>query len=122
MDILVPLTENYAFRRVYARGKSVVRPSLVAYCLKKTAKELKKEGRASAVGITASRKIGNAVHRNRARRLLRESVRELYPYLREGYHIVLVSRGKTPYVKCATVQKDMKSALKDLGVLLSMGE
>ena len=34
MDILVPLTENHEYKRVYARGKSAVRPSLVLYCLR----------------------------------------------------------------------------------------
>ena len=65
MDIIVPLTENYEFRRVYARGKSAVRPSLVAYCMKRG-------GAAPRIGITASKKIGNAVKRNRARRLQRQ--------------------------------------------------
>ena len=34
MDILVPLTENHEYKRVYARGKSAVRPVLVLYCLR----------------------------------------------------------------------------------------
>ena len=34
MDILVPLTENHEYKRVYARGKSAVRPALVLYCLR----------------------------------------------------------------------------------------
>ena len=62
MDIIVPLTENYEFRRVYARGKSAVRPSLVPYCMKRGSAPPR-------IGITASKKIGNAVKRNRARRL-----------------------------------------------------
>lgn len=32
MDILVPLTEKHEYKRVYARGKSAVRPALVLYC------------------------------------------------------------------------------------------
>ena len=104
MDIIVPLTENYEFRRVYARGKSAVRPSLVAYCMKRG-------GAAPRIGIT--------VKRNRARRLLRESARTLYPAIRPGVDIVLVSRGKTPFMHCGTVLTEMTSALEELGVLVS---
>ncbi|MBQ1985872.1 MAG: ribonuclease P protein component [Clostridia bacterium] len=112
MDIIVPLTENYEFKRVYARGKSVVRPTVVVYCMRKN-------GPGPRVGITASKKIGNAVKRNRARRLLRESTRELYPQMKSGYDLVLVSRGKTPFVNCKTVMTELASALEELGVLVS---
>ena len=112
MDIIVPLTENYEFKRVYARGKSVVRPTVVVYCMRKN-------GPGPRVGITASKKIENAVKRNRARRLLRESTRELYPQMKSGYDLVLVSRGKTPFVNCKTVMTELASALEELGVLVS---
>lgn len=112
MDIIVPLTENYEFKRVYARGKTAVRPTLVAYCMRKS-------GPGPRVGITASKKIGNAVKRNRARRLLRESTRLLYPQMKPGFDIVLVSRGKTPFVNCKIVMTELASALEELGVLVS---
>ena len=112
MDILVPLTENHEYKRVYARGKSAVRPALVLYCLRN------KKVKQARVGITASKKIGNAVKRNRARRLLRESIRVLYPQLKPGYDLVLVSRGRTPFANYQIVSSQLKSALEELGVLL----
>ena len=111
MDILVPLTENHEYKRVYARGKSAVRPALVLYCLRN------KKVKQARVGITASKKIGNAVKRNRARRLLRESIRALYPQLKPGYDFVLVSRGRTPFANYQIVSSQLKSALEELGVL-----
>ena len=114
MDILVPLTENHEYKRVYARGKSAVRPALVLYCLRN------KKVKQARVGITASKKIGNAVKRNRARRLLRESIRALYPQLKPGYDLVLVSRGRTPFANYQIVSSQLKSALEELGVLVSL--
>jgi ribonuclease P protein component len=114
MDILVPLTENHEYKRVYARGKSAVRPALVLYCLRN------KKVKQARVGITASKKIGNAVKRNRARRLLRESIRALYPQLKPGYDFVLVSRGRTPFANYQIVSSQLKSALEELGVLVAL--
>ena len=110
MDILVPLTENHEYKRVYARGKSAVRPVLVLYCLRN------KKVKQARVGITASKKIGNAVKRN----LLRESIRALYPQLKPGYNLVLVSRGRTPFVNYQIVSSQLKSALEELGVLVAL--
>jgi len=109
MDILVPLTENHEYKRVYARGKSAVRPALVLYCLRN------KKVKQARVGITASKKIGNAVKRNRARRLLRESIRALYPQLKPGY-----DRGRTPFANYQIVSSQLKSALEELGVLVAL--
>ena len=115
MDKVIPLTENYEFRRVYAKGKSAVRPTVVVYALRRP-------GKAVRVGITATKKIGSAVERNRARRLLRESVRTLWPRLRFGYDFVLVSRGKTAHVKCGAVLAEMADAMRALSVLREEAE
>ena len=56
-----PIRRNSEFGRVYARGKSYVNPALVLYVLKT-------RGRNTRVGLTATKKIGHAVQRNRARR------------------------------------------------------
>jgi ribonuclease P protein component len=44
------------------------------------------------VGVTASRRVGSAVSRNRAKRLLREAARRCYPRLLPGWDLLLVAR------------------------------
>lgn len=45
-------------------------------------------------GVTAGRRLGSAVLRNRAKRLLREALRELDPRLRPGHDIVVIARNR----------------------------
>ena len=65
------------------------------------------------VGFTASRKIGNAVTRNRAKRRLRAAAAELLPLLgRAGHDYVLVARGTTVSQPFAVLLSDIGGALK----------
>lgn len=44
------------------------------------------------VGITAGKRFGNSVQRNRVKRLIRESYRLLHPELKQGYDVVFMVR------------------------------
>ena len=100
----VTLNENRDFRRAYAKGKSRVHRLLVTYVLKNRLG-------VNRVGFTATKKIGKACRRNRARRVIREAYRTLEPQLRQGYDIVFVARGATGEVKMQEVLAVMKSQL-----------
>ncbi len=65
------------------------------------------------IGFTASKKIGNAVARNRAKRRLRAAARELLPLLgRPGHDYVLVARGTTVARPFPALLSDITTALK----------
>ena len=64
------------------------------------------------VGFTASKKIGNAVARNRAKRRLRAAAAQLLPLLgREGHDYVLVARGTTVARPFPALLSDITTAL-----------
>ena len=65
------------------------------------------------IGFTASKKIGNAVARNRAKRRLRAAAHELLPLLgRERHDYVLVARGTTVARPFPALLTDITTALK----------
>ena len=70
------------------------------------------------MGITTSKKIGNAVERNRSRRVIRAAFRDNLPSVKGGYDIVFVARSKTRYLKSTDVSKIMNKHLAKAGVIL----
>lgn len=66
-------------------------------------------------GFTATRKVGGAVVRNRAKRRLREAARAVLPQLAHpGFDYVFVARGGTPARPWPRLLDDVKSALLSL--------
>ncbi len=107
---IIHIKNDYEFRRAYNRGKSFVSPVLVAYCLKRRGTRIR-------TGITTGKKVGNAVCRSRARRVIREAYRHLQPRMSGGWDIVFVARAKTAQVKEQVIEESMLSLLRKAGVI-----
>ena len=106
----VSLKENRIFRRLYAKGKSAVAPTMVLYC--------RKNGRGeSRLGLTTGTKLGHAVVRNRVRRRLREIYRLQEHQLLPGYDIVVVARVRAVHSKYADLERDFLRLAKKLQLL-----
>lgn len=112
MQFFAPLKENKDFLRLYYRGKSVAKPSVAVYAMRNRQGVLR-------VGITTSKKIGNAVERNRSRRVIRAAFSSLAAEkcIKGGWDFVFVARSKTKYVKSTVVYFAMKAALEELGAI-----
>ena len=87
MERRVRLRRTGDVRRVYQEGRSWTHLLLVLVA-RPNGLDL------SRVGVTASRKLGSAVARNRAKRLLREAARHVYPGFGRGWDVMLVARKK----------------------------
>ncbi|MCL2576710.1 MAG: ribonuclease P protein component [Defluviitaleaceae bacterium] len=80
---LASLKKQSDFRRVFKHGKSAAMPLFVVYA---AANDLG----FSRLGLSVSKKIGNAVKRNRVRRLICESCRIME--IPQGFDLVVIAR------------------------------
>lgn len=100
------------FLRVAGRGRRTAAAGLVLQALKVP-------GQADiGFGLTASKKVGNAVRRNRARRRLRALAKELLPDCAEpGHDYVLIARAATPARSWPHLREDLLHSLRRLNLL-----
>ena len=110
MNTVISLKLNTQFQRLYKKGAAAVRPSLVMYARRNGQNRCR-------LGITAGKKLGKAVVRNRAKRRLRELYRSSLPQLKPGYDFVLVARGITANTDFSRLSADFFAAAKKCGFL-----
>ena len=96
------LQKNSAFQYVYRRGHSVACRDLVM---------LHANGRGLKVGFSVSRKVGNAVVRNRTKRRLRECFRPWLGDVKPGLYVI-IARPSAAKATFQSLQKDMRYLLK----------
>ena len=102
------LKKRRDFLRVASRGKRAARPGLVLQAAPGEAGALR-------IGFTVTKKVGNAVVRNRTRRRLKEAARLGLPPI-EGWDLVLIGREGTRGRDFATLMADLRGALRQAGV------
>ncbi len=110
MKNTLSLNRNTLFKRLYYRGKTFKTPFFTLYYMNTRAAK-------NRVGFTVSKKIGKAVARNRARRLMYESFRLYEEQIKGGYYMVLVARSDILKADFESIKKAMENALKKSGLL-----
>lgn len=110
MAQLARITNRKDYLAVAATGRKWVTPAFVLQT-----KVISDEGHAPHVGFTVTKKVGNAVVRNRVRRRLKEVAREIFPLkATDGRDYVVIGRYAALDIDYVRLKKDMKWALNKL--------
>ena len=118
MPKLPTLRLNKEFKTAYYWGKSAGGGLLISY-VRKAKRPAGGKYTATRYGITTGKKVGGAVQRNRARRLIRESYRLLTQegIIQPGLDIVFVARADCVKAKMPQVYRQMRGQLDKLEAL-----
>jgi ribonuclease P protein component len=114
MAALERLKRRADFLRVADGRRKWVTPGLVLQTLARAPADDAPD--AIRIGFTATRKIGNAVTRNRARRRLRAAAASVMArHAAPGFDYVLIARAETPKRPYAALIDDLETALRRSG-------
>lgn len=115
------IKENHLFVKAYQGGKRYVTDTVTVYVLKDLkAGRLRKENPQkeflNRIGFTATTKLGHAVVRNRAKRVMRAAYRNIISLrpIKTGNLIVITARDKIREASSDEVQRDMNRAFNKL--------
>jgi ribonuclease P protein component len=108
------LTRRADFERVRSQGQTHGTPLFVVVAARR-------DGGPPRVGVAAGRRVGSAVQRNRAKRLLREGIRPLVASIAPGCDIILIARGPILGASSTQVTAKLHQVLRKLSVIAPHG-
>ena len=115
------ICENHLYSKAYSKGKRAVTSALAVYVLpdyaaKKIAKANPTKTVVNRIGLTTSTKLGGAVVRSRARRILREGLRllEKEKPIKQGFLIVIAARSAATTLKSTDIKRHLHAAFSKL--------
>lgn len=104
------LTRSEDFKRVRRSGKSYAHPLVVLVAQSSELKHIR-------VGVAAGKATGTAADRNRAKRVIREAMRELLPALASGWDLILIARPPLVTASLADAREALKNLLQRAQIL-----
>ena len=118
----IAIKENHLYNKAYTRGRKFVGKYVAVYVLKDlAAKRLRKENPqkddVNRLGLSVSKKIGGAVSRSRAKRIIRAAYRSHADELRRGFLIVISARMAIAGKKSTDIEAELLKAFKELNMI-----
>lgn len=104
------LRKNIEFKRVYNKGKNYWNRNLILYVRKNGLEETR-------LGITITKKIGNAVIRNKIRRRLKEIYRLNHQSVKNGYDLIFIPKKNVVDLSYKELESSLIHILKISGIL-----
>ena len=116
-EVVGRLKRRAEFLRVAATRRKWAAPGLILQAAPAVPQEDTSAAPSIRVGFTCSKKVGNAVARNRAKRRLRAAAREIMAVEGTPSHdYVLIGRQETLRRPYSLLLQDLRTALKRVGV------
>ena len=117
------ICENHLYSKAYTKGKRAVTSALTVYVLpdykaKVLAKAHPEKKIQNRIGLTTSTKLGGAVVRSRACRIMREGLRsiEKKKELKVGFLIVIAARSAAVSKKSSDIERELDFIFQKLGM------
>ncbi|WP_046176380.1 ribonuclease P protein component [Domibacillus indicus] len=100
------IKKNDDFQTVFSKGKSFANRQFVVYMYKK------EQNVPFRLGLSVSKKLGNAVVRNRIKRYIRQSFTELKADIKAGYDFIIIARKPAADMSYADVKGSLIHVMK----------
>ena len=117
------IKEHHLFAKTFQKGSRVSLRYLSVFVLtdyaaSRLAKENPRKKPYNRFGVSVTKKIGGAVQRNRAKRLLRTAYRAIEPELKTGFLVVLTPREEILSAKEPAIEAELRRAFSKLDLFL----
>lgn len=118
----IAIKENHLYQKTYKSGKRFVGRFVAVYVLKDLAASKLRRAHpqkqfVNRLGLSVSKRVGGAVQRNRAKRIIRAAYDPLRPLLRTGNLVVISARDAIVGQKSPAVRAELETAFKKLELL-----